>query len=110
MAITKGVKSSLKPLQSKTIATKSNPLTSVTTIAIDAMGGDFGPPVTIPASLEILAKYPKVRLILVGDIASLQAQLRSHSYDAERLTLQHASQQVEMDEMPSHALRTKKDS
>lgn len=74
------------------------------------MGGDFGPPVTVPASLEILANNPTVRLILVGDETVLQQHLRSHHYDADRLTLQHASQQVEMDELPSHALRTKKDS
>ncbi|RDI46009.1 phosphate acyltransferase PlsX [Aquicella lusitana] len=79
-------------------------------IAIDAMGGDHGPPVTVPASLEALAKYPDLHLILVGDQAVLQRALQSRSYDNQRLTIQHASQQVEMDELPSQALRTKKDS
>jgi len=74
------------------------------------MGGDHGPPVTVPASLEALAKYPDLHLILVGDQAVLQRALQSRSYDNQRLTIQHASQQVEMDELPSQALRTKKDS
>jgi glycerol-3-phosphate acyltransferase PlsX len=86
----------------------------VTTIAIDAMGGDYGPPVTVPAALEVLAKYPNLHLILVGDSAVLQKALRkfqrSYSYDANNLTIKHTSQQVEMNELPSQALRTKKDS
>lgn len=80
------------------------------TIAIDAMGGDYGPPVTVSAALEVLAKYPKLHLILVGDAAALQQALQSRSYDTSRLFIQHASQRVEMDEPPSQALRTKKDS
>jgi phosphate acyltransferase len=83
---------------------------TATTIAIDAMGGDHGPPVTVPAALKVLANHPTLRLILVGDEVVLQQALRACSYDKTRLSVQHASQQVEMDELPSHALRTKKDS
>jgi len=82
----------------------------VTTIAIDAMGGDYGPPVTVPAALEVLVKYPEIHLILVGDSSVLQKALNSRKYDETRLSVLHASQQVEMDELPSQALRTKKDS
>lgn len=82
----------------------------MTTIAIDAMGGDHGPPVTVPAALSILAAYPDLRLILVGDRSVLEKALSSQSFPADRLTIQHASQQVAMDESPSQALRTKKDS
>lgn len=74
------------------------------------MGGDFGPPVTVPACIEILGKYPDLHLILVGDSTVLQKELSSRSYDTNRLSLLHASQQVEMDEAPSQALRGKKDS
>ena len=79
-------------------------------IAIDAMGGDYGPSVTVPAAIDMLAKHLTLQLILVGDQVSLQEILKSHQYDKNRLTIQHASQQVEMDELPSQALRTKKDS
>lgn len=82
----------------------------MTIIAIDAMGGDFGPPVTVPASIEVLARYPGLTLILVGDASLLEKQLHVHTYDTKRLIIQHASQQVQMDELPSIALRTKKDS
>lgn len=80
------------------------------TIAIDAMGGDFGPPITVPAALDILSKRSSLHLILVGDADSLQQLLQSHSYDKNRLRIHHASQRVEMDELPSQALRSKKDS
>jgi glycerol-3-phosphate acyltransferase PlsX len=81
------------------------------TIAVDAMGGDHGPPVIVPAVLQVLEKYPNLHLILVGDQEILQQQLLLHrNYDSSRLTIKHASQRVEMDEAPSQALRTKKDS
>ena len=81
------------------------------TIAIDAMGGDFGPKVTVPAAIRILKKYPNLQLILVGKQDLLQNRLERHGYkDEKRLIIHHASQEVEMDELPSQALRTKKDS
>src|SRR3990167_5028454 len=83
---------------------------SMTRIAIDAMGGDHGPSVTVPAALAVLVKHPTLHLILVGDQAILRESLKSYVYDRERLSIKHASQQVEMDELPSQALRNKKDS
>lgn len=80
-------------------------------IAIDAMGGDFGPSVVVPAALQALARYPELELTLVGDERVLQATLRHHHAETgDRLRIHHASQRVEMDELPSQALRTKKDS
>jgi glycerol-3-phosphate acyltransferase PlsX len=93
----------------KTKTTKNSPLTAIT-IAVDAMGGDHGPSVTIPAAINVLAKHPDLHLILVGNEAVLNAALQSQTFDASRLTVHHASQCVEMDELPSLALRNKKDS
>ncbi len=81
------------------------------TIAIDAMGGDFGPQVTVPASIECLKANLDLKLILVGDEVVLSKQLAQVASQFEdRLIIQHASQQVEMDESPQKALRGKKDS
>lgn len=74
------------------------------------MGGDYGPPVTIPAALSVLAAHPSLHLILVGDESVLRPALQAHQYDASRLRIHHASQCVGMDELPSVALRSKKDS
>ena len=75
------------------------------------MGGDYGPDVTIPASLDCLKNNPDLKLILVGDAAVLNAQLVQSLIDYRgRLSIVHASQCVEMDESPSKALKNKKDS
>lgn len=79
------------------------------TIAIDAMGGDFGPPVTVPAALAALNKHPALQLILVGDESVIRKHLTDSNQPA-RLSIQHTTQMVEMDESPSQALRSKKDS
>lgn len=78
------------------------------------MGGDHGPSVIVPAALQALTKHSALRLILVGDEATIRQQLQRSSkqyvVDTQRLTVQHASQRVEMDESPGLALRQKKDS
>lgn len=86
--------------------TESSPIT----IALDAMGGDHGPPVVVPAALQALARHPELQLILVGDESTLRAALPERDSRLERLHIRHASQTVGMDESPSQALRTKKDS
>lgn len=81
------------------------------TIALDAMGGDHGPKVIIPSAIDALKEYNDLVLVLVGDEAVLQAELARHSVAvSDRLRIKHASQKVEMDELPSSALRGKKDS
>jgi len=88
-------------------------MTAITTIALDVMGGDHGANVVVPAALQALADHPELHLILVGDEATVQAELQRHASaqsQAGRLRIQHASQVVSMDDLPSHALRSKKDS
>lgn len=80
-------------------------------IALDAMGGDYGPSVVIPAALRSLACHPDLKLILVGQEEGLRNHLRSiQALSHERLLIYNATQTVEMDEPPSQALRNKKDS
>ncbi len=75
------------------------------------MGGDYGPEVTVPAALQALASHPQLKLILVGDSQILEAILAQHSAkDNPRLSIEHAPEQVAMDESPALALRTKKKS
>ncbi len=75
------------------------------------MSGDHGYAVAVEASLRVLAEYPNLQLILVGDEAVLRKSLRSHHHaDDPRLQIQPASEVVAMDESPSKALRNKKDS
>ncbi len=86
-------------------------MSDVITIAIDAMGGDIGPEVTVPAAIQALAEDKGLRLILVGQEEVIRASLlRVGASVPERLTIQPAAQVVEMAELPSAALRGKKDS
>jgi len=81
------------------------------TLSIDAMGGDFGPQVTVPASLACLRKNPHLKLIMVGDEVVLRDMLATALVEfQDRLSIQHASQVVDMDEPPQKALKNKKDS
>ena len=81
------------------------------TIAVDAMGGDHGPPVTVAASLRFLEATPDARVILVGSKEAIQRVLdTARSGGVERASIHATSEVVEMHEPPADALRRKKDS
>lgn len=81
------------------------------TIAIDAMGGDFGPSVTVPAALRSLKHHKNLHLILVGDEDTIKSAMNEHNSSGhDRVTIIHSSQIIAMDESPATALRGKKDS
>lgn len=80
-------------------------------ISLDAMGGDVGSAVVVPAALRMLKEISQLTLVLVGDETVLKQELATHNAEVgPRLRLHHASQKVEMDDKPSLALRGKKDS
>ncbi len=81
------------------------------TVAVDAMGGDHGPAVTLPAAVAFLEEHPDASVIAVGlegPLKSALAKLKSPA--AARLTLRTATEVIGMDEPPADALRRKKDS
>ena len=80
-------------------------------IAVDAMGGDHGPPVTVPASLAFLEETPGASVVLVGRAEAIEPVLaKSRSPARNRVRIHPASEVVEMDDAPADALRRKKDS
>lgn len=81
------------------------------TVAIDAMGGDHGPHVTIPAALKALDADNELNIVLVGLTDAIEAELKSLKVSTSpRLRIHHASEVVTMDEQPQSALKNKKDS
>ncbi len=81
------------------------------TVAIDAMGGDHGPHVTVPAALAYLRRNPEVNIVLVGLQDVIESELRAHKAAiGPRLRIHAASEVVTMDDPPALALRNKKDS
>ena len=80
-------------------------------IAIDAMGGDHGTRVTIPAAVKYLQQHPTDTIVLVGLPDAIEAELRTVKTSiGPRLRIQAASEVVGMDESPQLVLRSKKDS
>ena len=81
------------------------------TVAIDCMGGDHGPRVTVPAAINFLSANPDARVILVGLENEVAEALKQASGNVrDRVTLRHATEVVHMDESPAAAMRSKKDS
>ncbi|WP_440808142.1 phosphate acyltransferase PlsX [Pseudomonas syringae] len=80
-------------------------------IAIDAMGGDFGPRNIVQASLACLTATPSLHLALVGQASLIEELIASHAaVDRSRLRVVNATESIAMDERPSQALRGKSDS
>lgn len=80
-------------------------------IAVDAMGGDFGPAVTLPATLVFLESHVEASVILVGQPAAIQAHpLCQRLKISHRCQMVDASEVVTMDDSIEIALRRKKNS
>ena len=77
-------------------------------IAIDAMGGDRGPSVSVPAALAAAREFNDVRFTLIGRQADLQRELSSAT--PPNVSCLYAADVVEMTDHPRDALRRKKDS
>jgi glycerol-3-phosphate acyltransferase PlsX len=81
------------------------------TVAVDVMGGDFGPSVTVPAALQVLAEQPDLHLLLVGDEAQIVPLIAfSASTPRARIEIVHTTEFVTMSDKVSVALRNKKQS
>jgi phosphate acyltransferase len=80
------------------------------TIAVDCMGGDHGPSVTVPAVCDFLRRDPECAVILVGREEALRPQLAHAGEFGDRLRIRHASEVVEMHDALATALRLKRDS
>ena len=82
------------------------------TVAIDAMGGDHGPSVTVPAAVDFLHHTQNTQVILVGRPEAIESELEGLNSGAvaTRLSIKLASEVVAMDEPPAQAMRSKKDS
>lgn len=81
------------------------------TVAVDCMGGDHGPHVTVPAVVEYLRRNPGTQIVLVGLPDVIESELRAlKAAQNPRLRIHPASEVVGMDESPALALRGKKNS
>ncbi len=76
------------------------------TVALDAMGGDFGPRVTVPAAVQALSHFPELKVTLIGDQTEIDQQLSLLDYEPNtRLSVVHSDRVISNSEKPSLALR-----
>ena len=81
------------------------------TLALDVMGGDQGPLVTLPAAIDAVKNHSDLHIILCGDEDLIISFLtKNFQYPHPQLSLCASTEVVEMDDHPSIALRNKKNS
>src|ERR1700726_1240821 len=80
-------------------------------IALDAMGGDFGPPNLVTGAVMALREYRHFeKLYLVGDSGQIEAELKKLHCNDGRIDIVHSTQVVDMSDKAWSAVRRKKDS
>jgi glycerol-3-phosphate acyltransferase PlsX len=81
----------------------------MTTIALDAMGGDHAPRAEVEGAIMAAREYD-VRVLLVGIEATVRQELNRHRYRAPSIEVVNATEVITMRDSPSQAFRRKKDS
>ncbi|MCB9674638.1 MAG: phosphate acyltransferase PlsX [Alphaproteobacteria bacterium] len=79
----------------------------MTTIALDALGGDLGLDATVEGAAALSREPSDIRVMLVGDARRISERLAKVSYDPTRLEIVDADGCVRMDEDPRRALEEK---
>ncbi len=81
------------------------------TIALDAMSGDLGATTAVDAAVSMVRQFDDLSIVLVGDREVLDPLLKGSALTGrKRLSVQHASEIVTMEDAPAQAIRSKKDS
>ena len=77
----------------------------MSTIALDAMGGDHAPQVVIAGADMARQRFPELSFLLYGDGPSLRSLLQTRPLLAARCEIEHTPERVDADARPSHVLR-----
>ncbi len=79
-------------------------------VAVDAMGGDNAPFVTVKGAVDAVSESANLKVFLVGQKEVVEKELSAYQYDKERIEIVDATEVIEMAEPPVMAIRKKKDS
>lgn len=79
-------------------------------IVVDAMGGDFAPQELVKGAVQALEQRKDLGVIFTGDRTQIENELKKYRYDGERVEIVHCSETITNDDVPTSAVRSKKDS
>ncbi len=79
-------------------------------VALDAMGGDYAPVETVKGAVDAVSEQEHMRVILVGKEEAIRDELKKYTYDEKRIDVVNATQVIDMGDVPTKAVREKKDS
>lgn len=78
-------------------------------LALDAMGGDYGPSENCPGAVEACRTYPDLEIALVGESETIEKELSSVEKDVrDRLQVVHSEEVISMEDLPAKAIRSMK--
>ncbi len=81
------------------------------TIALDAMGGDYAPKETVSGAIEAVKEFSGISVILVGRENDIKAELNAYEdYPKDRISIVNADEIIDMGEVPTLAIKEKKNS
>lgn len=79
-------------------------------VAVDAMGGDNAPFVTVKGAVDAVSESDNLKVFLVGQKEVVEKELSAYQYDKDKIEVVDATEIIEMAEPPVMAIRKKKDS
>lgn len=79
-------------------------------VALDAMGGDYAPEMTVLGAVKAVNSTDGIRVILVGKEDQISEQLKKHEYNRDSIEVVNATEIIGMGDVPTAAVRDKKDS
>ncbi len=80
------------------------------TVAVDAMGGDYAPVEAVKGAVDAVNEFPQIKVILVGMIDAIKKELDKYDYPKDRISVEEATEIIEMGEVPTLAIKEKKNS
>ncbi len=85
-------------------------MSSKVVVALDAMGGDYAPVETVKGAIEAVKENPDIKVILVGKEEEINSELARYTYEKDNIEVVNATEVIDMGEVPTKAVREKKDS
>jgi len=82
----------------------------LTVVALDAMGGDYAPAEPVKGAVLAVNEAADVAIRLFGDEKKIRAELEKYTYDKDRITIVHCESVIDNCDVPTAAIRQKKDS